>query len=123
VIERPFPFPFWLRFFKVVPTISVSLHSQFMRRFTMDMYIKREISSLLKDIDLLSENRPPALESRETATYQHDGRSSCDGLDDDLVHHGSSLVEAEKIEMRILPLVDKLTEHHEPPREFLIFAI
>jgi len=48
---------------------------------------------------------------------QHD--RSCDGQE--LMRH-DNLVETE-IEMRILPLDDKLTEHHEPSRQFVIFAI
>ncbi|CAD6246499.1 unnamed protein product [Miscanthus lutarioriparius] len=48
---------------------------------------------------------------------QHD--RYCD--DQELMPH-DNLVETE-IEMRILPLDDKLTEHHEPSRQFVIFAI
>ncbi|XP_066353544.1 putative disease resistance protein RGA3 [Miscanthus floridulus] len=89
-----------------------------MRHFTTDRYIKQEIRNLLKDICSVSKNRPLTLTSRNMGDDQHD--RSCDGQE--LMRH-DNLVEPEKIEMRILPLVDKLTEHHEPSRQFIIFAI
>ena len=89
-----------------------------MRRFTTDRYIKQEVRNLLKDVGSVSKNRPPTLSSRKMGDDQHD--RSCDGQE--LMRH-DNLVDTEKIEMRILPLVDKLTEHHEPSRQFVIFAI
>ncbi|CAD6342440.1 unnamed protein product [Miscanthus lutarioriparius] len=99
-------------------SMSLPLPLPIVRRFTTDRYIKQEVRNLLKDVGSVSKNRPPTLSSRKMGDDQHD--RSCDGQE--LMRH-DNLVDTEKIEMRILPLVDKLTEHHEPSRQFVIFAI
>ncbi|CAL5076021.1 unnamed protein product [Urochloa decumbens] len=94
-----------------------SLFVPIMRHFSTDRYIKKYIRSLLQNIGSVSENRPSILRRKNKENYRHD--RSCNGQE---LMCPDSLVGTE-IELKMLSLVDKLTEHHEPSQHFLIFAI